>query len=163
MRENPVGTAGFHDLARLHDGDAVGKEADYAEVMGDEEHGKVQFPAQFEEEVENLALDGDVEGADWFVGEEKLWLRGEGAGDGDALALAAGEFVGVAGGGGTGEPDSCHEGVDFGMEAGAAEGRASGVDGFGEGAEDGEPWVEGCVGVLEDHLEIEAGAPEVCG
>jgi hypothetical protein len=60
MRQDGVGAAGFHELARLHDGDAVGEKADNAEVVGEEEHGEVEFPAQVEEEVEDLTLDGDV-------------------------------------------------------------------------------------------------------
>jgi len=43
-----------------------------------------------------LSADTDVEGGDGFVGDDEFGLQCEGAGDADALALSAGEFVGVA-------------------------------------------------------------------
>ena len=144
----------------MHDGDAVGEEADDAEVVRDEEHGEAEFAPEVEEEIEDLALDGDVEGADWFVGEEEFGGRGESAGDGDALALAAGEFVRVFEGSGGAEADAFHESGDAGAEGGLVELAAAGGDGFGEGAEDGEARVERGVGVLEDHLEVEPCEPE---
>ena len=44
----------------------------------------------------DLRLDRDVEGRDRLVGDDELGREREGAGDADALALAAGELVGVA-------------------------------------------------------------------
>ena len=108
------------------------------------------------EEVEDLGLDGDVEGGDGFVGDDEFRLWGEGAGDGDALALAAGELVGVLAHEAAVEADALHEFGDGGIECGAGEVRVTGADGFGEGAEDGHARVQGRVGILEDHLEVEA-------
>ena len=66
------------------------------EVVGDEEVGEAQLLLEVLEEVEDLGLDGDVEGRDGLVADDELRVEGEGAGDADALALAAGELVGVA-------------------------------------------------------------------
>ena len=44
----------------------------------------------------DLRLDRHVEGRDRLVGDDELGLEREGAGDADALALAAGELMGVA-------------------------------------------------------------------
>ena len=45
------------------------------------------------DQVEDLALDGDVERGGRLVGDQQVGLAGERHGDGDALALAAGELV----------------------------------------------------------------------
>ena len=47
----------------------------------------------FEEQVDDLRLDRDVERGDGLVADEHVRLHGERAGDRDALALAAGELV----------------------------------------------------------------------
>ncbi len=66
------------------------------------------------QEIEGGGLDGDVEGGDGFVADEEVGAAGEGAGNGDALLLAAGELVGVAGGVGGGEADEVEEAGDLG-------------------------------------------------
>ena len=47
------------------------------------------------EEVDDLGLDRDVQGADGFVANNETGFQGQGACDADALPLASGEFVGV--------------------------------------------------------------------
>ena len=51
---------------------------------------------QLLEQIDDLSADADVEGGDGFVGDDELGTQGEGTGDADALALSAGELVGVA-------------------------------------------------------------------
>ena len=46
--------------------------------------------------VDDLGADRDVEGADRLVADDQLRVEGERAGDADALALPAGESVGIA-------------------------------------------------------------------
>ncbi len=48
------------------------------------------------EQVEDLALDRDIEGGHGLVADDELGVQGERPGDADALALAAGELVRVA-------------------------------------------------------------------
>ena len=48
------------------------------------------------QQVDDLRLDRHVERGDRLVGDQQLGLQGERPGDPDALALAAGELVGVA-------------------------------------------------------------------
>ena len=69
---------------------------DDGEVVGDEEVGEAEAILQVGEEVDDLGLDGDVEGADGLVADDEVGFDGEGAGDADALALAAAELVRVA-------------------------------------------------------------------
>ena len=51
---------------------------------------------QVAQQIDDLGLDGDVERRGRFVEHDEFGLEHHGAGDGDALALAAGEFVRIA-------------------------------------------------------------------
>ena len=63
--------------------------------MGDE-HDRLPLGVQAPEQLEHLEAAVGVEGAGRLVGEEKGRLVGQGAGDGQALALAAGQHAGRA-------------------------------------------------------------------
>ena len=82
---------------------------DDGEVVGDEEVGDVALAAEVGQEIEDLALDGDIQGGDGFVADDEIGGEGKGAGDADALALAAGEFVGISVGVGRIEADALQE------------------------------------------------------
>ena len=97
------------DFPLIHHSDVIRNVADHREVVGDEDHGEAEFSAQLAQQVEDLGLDGDVEGGDRFVGDDQFRLRGEGAGDGDPLALAAGKLVGVFAQVARVEADGLHE------------------------------------------------------
>jgi hypothetical protein len=56
----------------------------------------IELRLEVGEQVEDLGLDRDVESAYRFVEDEEVGFECEGAGDTDALALPAGELVGVA-------------------------------------------------------------------
>ena len=90
------GGAFFDDAAEVHDGGAVGEPADDGQVVGDEQVGDAEVLAELFEQFEDLVLGGDVEGGDGLVEDDQFRVEGDGAGDGDALALPAGELVGVA-------------------------------------------------------------------
>ena len=61
--------------------------------------------AEIVEEVEDLLLDGDVEGGGGLVGDEELRTIDDGHGDHDALAHASGELVGIGAGAAVGFGD----------------------------------------------------------
>ena len=150
-----VGGSELDDLAEVHDGDAVADVFYDSEVVSDEEVGEVAFALEVEEEVEDLALDGDVEGGDRFIADDEFRVEGEGAGDADALPLAAGKLKGKAVDGIGGEADDVEEFPDaffpFVRVADLMD-----EEGFLEEVADGVPGVEGFGGVLKDHLEIPA-------
>ncbi len=79
---------------------------DHRQVVGDEEIGQAEVLLQFDEQVEDLGLDRDIERGNRFVADDEFRLEGERAGDADALALAAGklERVAVRGGRRAGRP-----------------------------------------------------------
>ncbi len=70
---------------------------DHREVVTDEEDGGLELALQFLQQQDDLALDGDVQGADGFVADQQLRFQDHRAGDADALGLATAELVGKAG------------------------------------------------------------------
>ena len=128
------GAAEFDDFSEIHDGDAVGNMFYDREVVGDEHEAEVHLAHELREEVEDLRLDGHVESGDGFVGDDDLGLEGKRAGDGDALALAAGEFMRVFLHEARGEADGAHEGGDAGVDVGGAA-HAVDEERFGESIE----------------------------
>lgn len=89
--EQAFGRARFHDLAEVQDGDVVADVLDHPEIVGDEQVAEAEIVLQPAQEVEDLCLYRDVEGGDGLVAAEEFRAAGERAGDGDALALAAGK------------------------------------------------------------------------
>ena len=63
--------------------------------MGDEDEGGAFDAVEVEEEFEDVRAVGGVEVAGGLVGEDDGRAEDEGAGEGDALLLAAGELDGV--------------------------------------------------------------------
>ena len=70
----------------------MGDLADDGEVVGDEQVGDAEVALQLDEQLEDLGLHGDVERRDRLVADDELGLDRQRAGDGDALALAAGQL-----------------------------------------------------------------------
>ena len=66
------------------------------QIVADEHVGEVAPLLQVAQQLDDLRLHGHVEGRGRLVEHDELRLERHGAGDGDALALAAGEFVRVA-------------------------------------------------------------------
>ena len=153
--EDLGGGAGFDEAALVEDVDGVGGLAGEAHGVGGDEHGEA-VAGEVGEDGEDFGGHAGVEGACGFVEEDALGLHGEGAGDGDALLLAAGE------GAGHGvefveEADAVEEGAGAGF--GLLGGEFQDLDG-GEGDvfEDAEVGEE--VEALEDHAEIAADLAE---
>ncbi|OIQ78794.1 hypothetical protein GALL_394900 [mine drainage metagenome] len=77
------------DLAEIHDCDAVRHVLDDREIVADEEQREAELLLQVLQQVDDLRLDGDVEGRDRLVANDQFWLRRECPCDADTLALAA--------------------------------------------------------------------------
>ena len=93
-REELTHRRALHDLARVHDENAVRGLRHDAEVVGDEKNGERELVPELEKKVEHLRLHGDVERRRRLVGDEKARAAGEGEGEERALAHPAGELVG---------------------------------------------------------------------
>jgi hypothetical protein len=87
------GGAGLDDAALAHDDDLVRQLHGLGLIVGDEEAGHVELLMQGAQPLPQLVADARVQGAERLVQQEDLGVRGEGAGEGDALPLAAGDLV----------------------------------------------------------------------
>ena len=84
----------LQNFAIGHEEDAVAHLAGKAHLVGHDDHGHT-FLCQLLHDVQDLADHLRVQGGGRLVEEHELGLHGQGANDGDALLLAAGELVGV--------------------------------------------------------------------
>ncbi len=83
--------------ARVHDKHAVHKARDHTEIMGDPDHRHGGSRLQGVNEVEDLLLNGHVEGRRRLVGNEQAWRSGNRHCDHHALDHAPGKLVGKGG------------------------------------------------------------------
>ena len=151
--EELLGRRMFHDLAPVHHRDTVTEVADDVQVMGDEQVAQPQLVLQILQEIDDLGLDGDVQGRDRLVADDERRIDTQGPGDPDALALAAAELVGVP-------VDGAGRHADTGEQLFRAR-RRSGAPphpGHAQALADGLPHahagVERTVRVLEDDLDL---------
>ena len=155
-----VGRAELGHAAQVHHGDAVGQVADHGQVVGDEEVGEAVGALQLGQQVDHLALDGDVEGGHGLVAHDQAGLEGERPGDADALALATGELVRVALGHAGVERHLVQQLGHAGAGGGAAAADAVHQQRFGDDLAHGHARVERAVRVLEDDLDGAAQGAE---
>ena len=90
--------SGIHDLdqvAQVHNADAVRNMADNSQVMRHKNVGKAQFFLQVSKQVDDLRLDGNVQGRNRLVADDQLRVARQRAGNTQALTLAAGHFMRV--------------------------------------------------------------------
>ena len=132
VADDLLGGADFYGVAFPHDHDSVADVFDDCEIVRDEEHRDAALALDVLEEVDDLGADGNVQGADGFVANEKARFDGEGAGDADALALAAAEFVRVAVDVFGEEADGFEEFGDAGFAVGAGVGELMDFEGFAD-------------------------------
>ena len=65
-----VGSGELYQLAEVHDGHPITDILHDCQVVGDEDHGEPERGFQVGEQIEDLCLDGDVQGRDRFVADE---------------------------------------------------------------------------------------------
>jgi hypothetical protein len=106
--------------------------------------------AKIAKEIEDLGLDGDIEGGGGFIGDEKFGLAGEGHGDHGALLHSAGKLVRIISRAefGIADADEFEETSNFG--GGARKFGLMEAEGFGDLEANGEDGVERGGGFLED-------------
>src|SRR5471032_1693261 len=157
LRRGPDGAviAGFDQTTRLHHEHAISDIADDRKVMRDEEQGEPEFGLEVGQEIENLRLDGDIEGGHRLVADHEFRFEHEGSGDAYTLSLAARKFVWVA--------LQCRRGqanrIDYPANfcfAFASLRHAMNRQGKAQGSFNGMPRIERAVRVLEDHLHAPA-------
>jgi len=64
--------------------------------MGNKHVGKAPLFAGFHQQIQNLGLDGNIQGGNRLVRHNKLRIHHEGPGNADPLTLSARKFMGIA-------------------------------------------------------------------
>ena len=148
------------DLPGVHDGHLVRPPGHDAEVVGDQDHRHVALALLAGQQVEDLGLDGHVEGGGGLVGEQELGPAGQRHGDHDPLAHAARQLVGVLvqAPGRLGDADRGEQGDRVPPGGPAVEVEVV-AEALGDLGADPLDRVEGGHGVLEHHGHL--GAPQV--
>ena len=105
LGKQSLGGNPLHNLAAVHNHHIIRHLVDHAQVMGDEHDGRTVFLLQGVHQVQNLGLNGHVQGGGGLIGNQQLGLAGQGHGDHDTLAHTAGQLVGILTGHGLGVGD----------------------------------------------------------
>ena len=93
--DHVVPGAALHDLAAVHNDDTVRHLRDHRQVVGNENEGGVLLLHQLVHELEDLGLDGHVQGSGGLVGDDEFGVGRQGDGDDDPLTHTAGKLVGI--------------------------------------------------------------------
>ncbi len=116
--EHRLGRAGLDQAAEIHDGQAVADMADHRQIVGDDHGGEAELALQVLDQVEHVALHGDVEAGRRLVGEQQMRAHRQRARDADAARLAAGQLVREAVDEGAGQADLRQHGPGGGVAVG---------------------------------------------
>ena len=81
--------AGFHNIAAVHNIDAVGIAGHQPQIVGDDDDGETLVAGKLLQQIQNLCLRGDVQRGGSFVGNQYFRLGGNGHGNHDALTHTA--------------------------------------------------------------------------
>ena len=152
----------LHQVAQVHHAHRVGDVLHHAQVVGDEQVCELILLLQLLEQVDDLGLDGHVQGADGLVAHHELRVQGQGPGDADALALAAGELVGIALLVEALETAVVHDLVDIVVELLLAH-QVVLPDGLADDLPHRQTGGQGGEGVLEDDLHLGAQSAHLLG
>ncbi len=155
-----VGGCELHDPAEIHDGHTVREVVHQVQVVGNEQERKPHLGAKVVEQVDDLCLHRDIKRRDRFVSHDEGGVAGERPRDADALALAAGEFMGVAAEGICRKPHLQEQGRGTVCQLVFC-GKAMDHKRFDNDLLNAHPRVEGGKGVLEDDLHLFAERPEL--
>ena len=153
----------LHQLAQVHNADAVGDMLDDAEVVGDKEIGKAHFPLQILEHIHHLGLDGNIQGGNRLIADDELRTHRQGPRDAHPLPLPAGKLVGVAVGVLAVQAHPLQKG-DNALPALLLTGaELVDINGFPHNIPNGHAGVQAGVGVLEDDLHLPAEGEHIHG
>ncbi len=145
---------------QIHHQDVVGELGDDAQVVGDDDDRGAELLLQVADEVEDLRLDGHVEGGRRLVGDEQLGVVDQRHRDHRALPHAAGELVRVVVDAAVGLRDADPvEQFDRAPAGGLLVDVVVDAVGLDDLGADGEVRVHGRQRVLEDHRHLAAAQP----
>ncbi len=129
--------------------------------MADEEIGEIVLLLQVAQQIDHLRLHAHVERRGRLVEHDEARLQHHGAGNGDALALAAGEFMRIAPAGQRIEADFLQRPADALVAFFCDSDRSCTFRPFGDDIADRHAGAERAVGILEDDLQLVAQRPHL--
>ena len=153
--EDLLRRAGLHDPPGVHHRHPVRHPGHHPQIVGNKDRGRAQPGLNVPQEVQDLGLDGHVQGRGGLVGKEDAGAPGQGDGHDAALPLSAREVVGVELHPLLGPVDA-HQGHQLQHpppHRAAGEARLVDPDRLPDLRAQGHGGVEGGHGVLEDHGE----------
>ena len=151
--EHGARVAGLHDLAEVHDGDALAHRADDGEVVGDEEIGQREGFLEAPEELQHAGLHGDVEARRRLVEDDHARAQREDARQAHAPLLAAAQLVRVEIEVSVGQPDRLENPLHLGRALGLRQLRVD-LQRLVQRVDDLPARIERRAGVLVDVLQI---------
>ena len=84
----------LHDAAMVHHQTPVADLVDHIQIVGDKQIRYAQLPAQPGDELQNLRLDGHIQGRHGLIGHDELGVHDQGCPDAHPLPLSAGQLMG---------------------------------------------------------------------
>jgi len=87
--EDLLNRSNLDDFTRVHHRHAVGDFVDDAQIVRNQQDAQSDIAAKLGDEIENLRLDGDIEGGRRFVCDQELGVHDQRQGHHDALPHAA--------------------------------------------------------------------------
>ena len=154
---DPAGEPYLHDLTQVHHRHLVADQFHHPKVVRDEEVREPEALLKVLEQVHDLSLDGYVEGARGFVGNNEFRAHGEHSGHADPPFFTARELMWEAGELAFFEAHLFEQIAYTPVHLGTADLMMQG-DRFGENIADTHLGIERRVQILEDHLHL---APEL--
>ena len=76
-----LGFANLYDVPEVHDGDAVGNQLNNRQVMRDEKVGQSEIRLDVHHQVDDLRLNGDIQGGNRFVANDQARFQRQRAGE----------------------------------------------------------------------------------
>ena len=93
MVKEVVNAGTLDDASGIHHGNPVSQTSYHTEVVGDHNDARMGFTLGYAQQIENLGLDGHVEGRRRLVGDDEVRVVRDGHGDDDSLPHATGKLV----------------------------------------------------------------------
>lgn len=97
MTEQFLRFAQLNNTSLTNDCNAVGDEADNAQIMCNEQIRQASALLETVEQVEHLCADRHIQRRDWLIGNDKFRLHDQRTRNADALTLSTGKLVRKAG------------------------------------------------------------------
>ncbi len=143
------------DLPQVHDRDPVGQVPHHRQVVRDEQIGEVELALQVLQQVDDLRLDGDVQGRNRFVANDEGRVDRQRPRDPDALPLAARKLMRVPVGEVRVEPHQTQQLLDASVAV-ARRPHPVVVQGLLDDVAHRHAGIQRSERVLEDHLHLPA-------